>query len=162
MPSPLEYLGRSAVTRGVYATVDGAQQIGGDNAVSSGVRTMRAAMRVGSSWAEAQLRAHVHPAGDRVVHREPNRSESATPHRPSITRERNRNKPKHPENQFRLQSIPWHAHAGPKELAGQLLTLGFEGLELSAEVRSMLKTLQPGGIILFTRNIESPGRLTPC
>jgi beta-N-acetylhexosaminidase len=43
-----------------------------------------------------------------------------------------------------------------RTLAGQLLTLGFEGLELSAEVRSMLKTLQPGGIILFTRNIESP------
>ena len=43
-----------------------------------------------------------------------------------------------------------------RTLAGQLLTFGFDGQELSGALRSALKTLQPGGIILFARNIESP------
>ncbi len=43
-----------------------------------------------------------------------------------------------------------------RTLAGQLLTFGFDGQELSSGLRSALKTLQPGGIILFARNIESP------
>jgi beta-N-acetylhexosaminidase len=43
-----------------------------------------------------------------------------------------------------------------RTLSGQLLTFGFDGLELSGELRSALKTLKPGGIILFARNIESP------
>jgi beta-N-acetylhexosaminidase len=40
-------------------------------------------------------------------------------------------------------------------LAGQLLTFGFEGCELSVELRSELRSLQPGGVILFARNIDS-------
>ena len=43
-----------------------------------------------------------------------------------------------------------------RTLAGQLLTLGFEGTEVSSGLRSTLKTLKPGGIILFSRNIETP------
>jgi beta-N-acetylhexosaminidase len=43
-----------------------------------------------------------------------------------------------------------------RTLAGQLLTFGFDGGELSSGLRTMLKTLRPGGIILFARNIESP------
>jgi len=43
-----------------------------------------------------------------------------------------------------------------RTLAGQLLTFGFDGTELTGELRSALKTLKPGGIILFARNIESP------
>jgi beta-N-acetylhexosaminidase len=43
-----------------------------------------------------------------------------------------------------------------RTLAGQLLTLGFDGTELTGELRSTLKTLKPGGVILFARNIESP------
>jgi beta-N-acetylhexosaminidase len=43
-----------------------------------------------------------------------------------------------------------------RTLAGQLLTFGFDGTEVSDGLRSALKTLQPGGIILFARNIESP------
>ena len=39
---------------------------------------------------------------------------------------------------------------------GQLLIMGFEGTELSGKLRTMLSTLQPGGIILFARNIVSP------
>jgi beta-N-acetylhexosaminidase len=43
-----------------------------------------------------------------------------------------------------------------RTLAGQLLTFGFDGTEASSGLRSTLKTLKPGGIILFARNIESP------
>ncbi len=43
-----------------------------------------------------------------------------------------------------------------RTLAGQLLTFGFDGGELSSGSRSTLKALKPGGIILFARNIESP------
>ena len=43
-----------------------------------------------------------------------------------------------------------------RTLAGQLLTFGFDGTEVSAALRSTLRTLRPGGVILFARNIESP------
>ncbi len=43
-----------------------------------------------------------------------------------------------------------------RTLAGQLLTFGFDGTELSGGLRAALKKLKPGGIILFARNIESP------
>ena len=39
---------------------------------------------------------------------------------------------------------------------GQLLNFGFDGTTVSAKLRSALATMQPGGIILFARNIESP------
>ena len=39
---------------------------------------------------------------------------------------------------------------------GQLLIMGFEGTEVSSHLRTTLSTLQPGGIILFRRNIEAP------
>ena len=38
--------------------------------------------------------------------------------------------------------------------AGQLLIMGFDGTELSPRLRAMLAVLQPGGIILFKRNLE--------
>ena len=44
-----------------------------------------------------------------------------------------------------------------RTLAGQLLTFGFDGTEISA--RAALRSsgaLKPGGIILFARNIDSP------
>lgn len=44
---------------------------------------------------------------------------------------------------------------------GQLITFGFDGTTLSPEVRATLKTIQPGGIILFARNIVDP-RQTPA
>ena len=37
---------------------------------------------------------------------------------------------------------------------GQLLVMGFDGTVLSQRLRTMLDTLQPGGIILFQRNLE--------
>jgi beta-N-acetylhexosaminidase len=39
---------------------------------------------------------------------------------------------------------------------GQLLILGFEGLEIDERLQQSLATLQPGGVILFARNIEEP------
>jgi beta-N-acetylhexosaminidase len=41
---------------------------------------------------------------------------------------------------------------------GQLLILGFDGLEVDSKLRTTLSTLQPSGVILFARNIEAPGQ----
>jgi beta-N-acetylhexosaminidase len=35
------------------------------------------------------------------------------------------------------------------------MIVGFDGIELSPRVRTLLQTIQPGGIILFRRNVES-------
>jgi beta-N-acetylhexosaminidase len=39
-----------------------------------------------------------------------------------------------------------------------LLIVGFEGTVMSPRVRSLLKRLQPAGVILFARNIKNPGQ----
>jgi beta-N-acetylhexosaminidase len=39
---------------------------------------------------------------------------------------------------------------------GQLLIMGFEASEPTAHLRSMLSALQPGGVVLFARNIVDP------
>jgi len=39
---------------------------------------------------------------------------------------------------------------------GQLLILGFDGTAIDSKLRTTLSTLQPGGVILFARNIEEP------
>ncbi len=41
---------------------------------------------------------------------------------------------------------------------GQLLILGFDGLEIDSKLRTTLTTLQPSGVILFARNIEDPAQ----
>ena len=38
---------------------------------------------------------------------------------------------------------------------GQLLIVGFHGTDMSPRLRSLLRRLQPGGVILFARNISS-------
>lgn len=40
-----------------------------------------------------------------------------------------------------------------RDQVGQLLIMGFEGTEFTADLRTVLMTLRPGGIILFARNI---------
>jgi beta-N-acetylhexosaminidase len=49
---------------------------------------------------------------------------------------------------------------------GQLLIMGFDGLSVESKLRTTLSSLQPGGVILFVRNIESPrqtwGLLRDC
>jgi beta-N-acetylhexosaminidase len=42
------------------------------------------------------------------------------------------------------------------EAVGQLLIMGFDGTALTDSVRAMLRDMQPGGVILFARNIETP------
>ncbi len=39
---------------------------------------------------------------------------------------------------------------------GQILIVGFDGTEMTARVSSLLTRLQPAGVILFARNIQSP------
>lgn len=39
---------------------------------------------------------------------------------------------------------------------GQLLVIGFDGVEMTAPLASLLRRLQPAGVILFARNIKSP------
>ncbi len=39
---------------------------------------------------------------------------------------------------------------------GQLLILGYDGLAVDSKLRTVLSTLQPSGVILFARNIETP------
>ncbi|HKV91249.1 MAG TPA: beta-N-acetylhexosaminidase [Candidatus Angelobacter sp.] len=43
-----------------------------------------------------------------------------------------------------------------RQQVGQLLILGFDGLEIDGKLRTTLNALQPGGVILFARNIEEP------
>ena len=43
-----------------------------------------------------------------------------------------------------------------KDSVGQLLIVGFDGTEMSPRLASMLTRLQPAGVILFARNIQSP------
>lgn len=43
--------------------------------------------------------------------------------------------------------------------AGQLLLIGVPGYELDTKTAAMLREIQPGGFILFGRNIQSPSQL---
>src|SRR4249919_3683853 len=45
-----------------------------------------------------------------------------------------------------------------RQQVGQLLILGYDGLALDSKLRTTLATLQPGGVILFARNIEEPAQ----
>jgi beta-N-acetylhexosaminidase len=42
-----------------------------------------------------------------------------------------------------------------RENAGQLMIMGFDGTTADERLREMLTTLQPGGVVLFRRNIET-------
>lgn len=43
-----------------------------------------------------------------------------------------------------------------RQQVGQLLIMGYDGLQMDGHLRTTLNSLQPGGVILFARNIESP------
>ena len=47
----------------------------------------------------------------------------------------------------------------PSAQIGQHLFIGLPGTELSPENRRLLNTIQPGGIVLFARNVESSAQL---
>jgi beta-N-acetylhexosaminidase len=42
--------------------------------------------------------------------------------------------------------------------AGQLLIVGFDGIEITPRLTSLLARLQPAGVILFARNIKTPSQ----
>lgn len=41
---------------------------------------------------------------------------------------------------------------------GQLLIVGFDGTKITSSLRSLLTRVQPAGVILFARNIKTPGQ----
>src|SRR5215472_5980634 len=43
-----------------------------------------------------------------------------------------------------------------RQQVGQLLIMGFEGLAMDSKLRITLNSLEPAGVILFARNIETP------
>ena len=47
----------------------------------------------------------------------------------------------------------------PKNDAGQLILVGVPGPELDSESARLFRQIQPGGFILFGRNIQSPAQL---
>ncbi len=49
-----------------------------------------------------------------------------------------------------LYSLP------PEQQVGQLFYIGLSGTELNEETRALIQHVQPGGIILFGRNVQSP------
>jgi len=46
-----------------------------------------------------------------------------------------------------------------EKIAGQRLMVGFVGTELNADLRHLIENLNIGGIILFRRNLETPGQI---
>lgn len=51
---------------------------------------------------------------------------------------------------------PRTKRSGAEEALRQLVILGFDGTEMTAQLSSLLTRLQPAGVILFARNIRSP------
>ena len=45
-------------------------------------------------------------------------------------------------------------------MAGQRLMLGFDGIEINADLKYIIRDIKAGGIILFKRNIENPEQVT--
>jgi beta-N-acetylhexosaminidase len=45
-----------------------------------------------------------------------------------------------------------------RQQVGQLMIIGFDGLETTPALESLLRELQPSGVILFTRNVSSPAQ----
>jgi len=43
-----------------------------------------------------------------------------------------------------------------REKVGQLFMLGFQGTELTEDLRALIKTYHPGGVLLFSRNLTDP------
>ncbi|HLJ26102.1 MAG TPA: beta-N-acetylhexosaminidase [Candidatus Angelobacter sp.] len=51
--------------------------------------------------------------------------------------------------------MPKAAALDLRQQVGQLLIMGFDGLAVDSKLRTTLASLEPGGVILFARNIES-------
>jgi beta-N-acetylhexosaminidase len=51
------------------------------------------------------------------------------------------------------------AHFSDQQLAGQRIMTGFEGTELSDNLRFLIETVKVGGVILFAGNVKTPGQI---
>ena len=61
----------------------------------------------------------------------------------------------------RTMITPMKPHGlNDRQLCGQRLMLGFDGTRLDEELAGMIRNCQPGGLILFRRNVTSPTQLT--
>jgi len=81
--------------------------------------------------------------------------------RPPLTAQQQK---RHPDQFTRALQTRWAVYplrrmSSSSTLLGQLLLMGVPGAELDAETAARLKKLQPGGFILFGRNIQSPAQL---
>ena len=56
--------------------------------------------------------------------------------------------------------LPEKLYALPLEQQiGQFLFIGLPGTELDAETRALIEEVQPGGVIIFGRNVAAPEQL---
>lgn len=64
------------------------------------------------------------------------------------------------ENKITTKDTKAHEGSDSKDrgFIGQLLIIGFDGTEMSAGLTSLLRKIQPAGVILFARNIVSPAQ----
>lgn len=46
-----------------------------------------------------------------------------------------------------------------EEQVGQVMTFGFDGVALTADLKTMIEQLRPGGVVLFAHNVQSPQQL---
>ncbi len=56
-------------------------------------------------------------------------------------------------------SDQWLAAMTVEHKVGQVMMVGFDGVEISAELREMITRFHPGGVVEFTRNVASPRQL---
>src|SRR4030095_9796829 len=56
--------------------------------------------------------------------------------------------------------LPENLYSLPREQqVGQFLFIGLPGTELDAETRALIQEVQPGGVIIFGRNVAGPEQL---
>ena len=48
------------------------------------------------------------------------------------------------------------------EQVGQFFYIGLPGTELDAQARELIEEVKPGGVIIFGRNVASPGSCEIC
>src|SRR5690242_5165619 len=46
-----------------------------------------------------------------------------------------------------------------KQKVGQLMVIGFDGTTMDSDLRQMINEYHIGGVVLFARNIQSPGQV---
>src|SRR3954462_9099862 len=63
------------------------------------------------------------------------------------------------KNLFPAKGIKFTFEVMKHASVGQLLLVGVQGLELGADEAKLLRRVQPGGFILFGRNIKTPEQL---